>query len=182
MRRIALLAGMLVGCAARPAPTPAPPPASASASPASTSAWAVVPASAWTDLQGRIVGKWKADRGDGNFIRVAYRVISGGSAIVESFVGPGGGETLSVYHPDGAHLVLTHYCAQGNQARLKAVEVAPGRLLFQFLDATNVAPGQGVMRELAVTFTADGFDQRSVYRDSDGKDGADVLHFVRDAE
>jgi hypothetical protein len=173
MRRIALLAGLLLGCAARPAPTPTPP---------SASAWAVVSAPAWTDLQSRIAGKWKADLGDGKFIRVNYRVISGGSAIVESFVGPSGGETLSVYHPDGAHLMLTHYCAQGNQARLKAVEVAPGRLLFRFLDATNVAPKQGVMRELSVTFDAAGFEQRSVYRDSDGKDGADVLKFVRDAE
>lgn len=171
MRRTALLVCTLVGCAARPAPAP---------TPAASSTWAAVSAPAWAEFTRRISGSFKADLGDGKFIRIVNRPVSGGSAVVETFTSSGGGETLTVYHPDGAHLMLTHYCGQGNQARLKAVEVAPEKWLFQFLDATNVAADQGVMRERLVTFTGDGFELREVYREPDGKDGADTLHFVRE--
>lgn len=145
-------------------------------------AWASVSAAAWEDLQRQLVGRWQATRDDGSTITVTYRVVSHGSAMIETFVTASGTETVTMYHPDGDHLVLTHYCAQGNQARLKAVEVAPSRALFRFLDATNVGPEQGVMRELEVRVGADAFDQRSVYRAPDGTDGADVLYFVRAPE
>lgn len=180
MRRPALLVWLvfwpLVGCASRSIAAPADRPVEVAAP-----AWAVVSAPAWTALQQQLAGKWKADAGEGRVIRVAYRVISGGSAMVETYTA-GGHETITVYHPDGAQLMLVHYCAQGNQVRLKAVEAGPGRLEFRFLDATNVAPDQGVMRELGVTIAQDSFEQRSVYRSPDGQDGADTLHFVRDLE
>ncbi len=171
---IILGVALLVGCATRGGPAPA------SVEAPGEVAWASVSATSWEDLQRRLVGRWKATREDGSTITVTYRVVSRGSAMIETFVTASGTETVSMYHPDGDHLMLTHYCAQGNQARLKAVEVAPSRAVFRFLDATNVGPEQGVMRELEVRVGADGFEQRSVYRSPDGADGADVLHFVRE--
>lgn len=50
----------------------------------------------------------------------SYRSVSNGSALVETFTSSSGKETLSVYHHDGPALMLTHYCAQGNQVRLRA--------------------------------------------------------------
>lgn len=158
---------LAAGCASRGAP-------------AAASAWAPVSPSAWADLQQKLVGRWKATLPGGGTITATYRVISRGSAMVETFVTASGTETITVYHPDGAQLMLTHYCAQGNQSRLKAVEVSPGRAVFRFLDATNVAPAQGVMHALEVTMRGDSFDQRSVYRQPDGGDAADTLHFVRE--
>lgn len=177
MRRPLLLATLLfLGCATRQAPSS---PTAPTAPTAPTPTWSTASAADWAELQRQLVGDWKAPLGEDRFIRVSYRVISGGSALLETFVGPGGGATISVYHPDGAHLMLTHYCAQGNQVRLKAVAIAADQMTFRFLDATNFT-GQPSMRELTVVFGADGFEQRSVYRDRQGKEAPESLHFVRD--
>ena len=37
-----------------------------------------------------------------------------------------GRETMTVFHPDHDDLVLTHYCAQGNQPRLRVAELTKG--------------------------------------------------------
>ena len=43
-------------------------------------------------------------------------------------------------HMDGDRVLLTHYCAAGNQPRMQA-SVSPDRktITFKFLDATNLA-------------------------------------------
>jgi hypothetical protein len=52
----------------------------------------------------------------------------------------GATETLTIFHRDGAALLATHSCAQGNQPRLSLTEVrTPGLLVFEFRDATNLA-------------------------------------------
>ncbi len=89
------------------------------------------------------------------------------------------GNALSVYHCDERELMLTHYCAQGNQARLKATDANGDRIVFAFLDATNVAPDQGVMVALTVALQGDAFDQESVYRTPTGDPDTTRLHFVR---
>jgi hypothetical protein len=163
------------GCAARvPPTTPAP-----ATSPTTGRTPAVaLSANAWTDLQRQLVGRFTATR-EGGTISVSYKVISGGSAMLETW-SAGGHETVTLYHRDGDGLMLTHYCAQGNQARLTAVEATPQRTVFRFLDATDVGPKEGVLRELIVAPTPEGFDQITTYRGSDGEDGTDTLHFVRD--
>jgi hypothetical protein len=47
---------------------------------------------------------------------------------------------LSVYFMDGDDLVLTHYCAAGNQPRMKLVKTAanPTTLTFDFAGGTNL--------------------------------------------
>lgn len=67
-----------------------------------------------------------------------------GSALVETFITPRGTGDLFVYHRDGTALMLTHDCAQGNQARLKATRVFARRCRVRSSDVTNV----GVGREL----------------------------------
>jgi hypothetical protein len=51
--------------------------------------------------------------------------------------------------------------------------------VVHFLDATNVAAGQGVMQKLVFTLRPDSFDQESVYRESTGAMEKTTLHFVR---
>jgi hypothetical protein len=99
---------------------------------------ALAPADAFSRL-GALAGEWEAKTEKGAAIRVSYRAISNGSALVQSFITPSGKETMTVFHPDGASVVATHYCAQGNQPRLR---LDPGstaeRLIFVFADATNL--------------------------------------------
>ncbi len=175
MRRLAvaplcslLLLTLHAGCAAKAPATAARPPATA------------VPATAWPDLRKTLDGNFTATRDDGHVIRVNYKLIAAGSVVLETWGDPGS-ETITVYHPDGDGLMLTHYCAQGNQARLTAVEATPQRTVFRHLDATDVGPEEGVLRELIVTPTPAGFDQTTTYRGPDGEEGSDTLHFIRAA-
>ena len=54
---------------------------------------------------------------------------------------------MTVYYLDGDRLLLTHYCMAGNQPRMQARAFNPetGEVDFEFLDATNLAPGGGHM-------------------------------------
>jgi hypothetical protein len=118
--------------------------------------------------------------GGGKTITVEYRLLSNGSALVETFTTSSGKQTLSAYHRDGRQLMVTHYCAQGNQARLKAVEAGADRVVFAYLDATNVGADDGVMHRLVVALHGDAFDQESVYRSGSGESDVSTLHFVRE--
>jgi hypothetical protein len=139
--------------------------------------WAADTGVAWTELQRGLVGRWKATTPQNRTIVVSYRVVSNGSALVETFTSASGKETISVYHRDGTGLMLTHYCAQGNQARLKAIEATRERIVFSYLDATNVGGEQDVMTRLAVVLRADGFDQETVYRAPSGDQETTTLRF-----
>lgn len=142
--------------------------------------WASDTDVAWAELQRALVGTWKATTPQNKSFTVSYRLVSNGTALVETFTSVSSGkETLSVYHRDGGTLMLTHYCAQGNQARLKAVEATRERVVFTFLDATNVAAEQDVMQRLSVVLRPDGFDQEAVYRLPAGGQESTTLRFFR---
>ena len=82
--------------------------------------WAGDTGPAWSDLSRALAGRWQATTRENRTIVTSYRSVSNGSALVETFTSSSGKETLSVYHHDGPALMLTHYCAQGNQVRLRA--------------------------------------------------------------
>src|SRR5436190_790475 len=48
-----------------------------------------------------------------------YRVVSGGTAVMEDLM-PDGENMITMYHLDGDALVMTHYCGLGNQPKMKA--------------------------------------------------------------
>ncbi len=148
----------------------------------SPSRWADDTRPAWSGMQRALTGRWEATTRDSRTIMTSYRAVSNGSALVETFTGSSGKETLSVYHHDGPALMLTHYCAQGNQVRLKATVATSEKVTFTFLDATNVDGEQSVMRQLTFVLRPDGFDQESIYQSPRGELEATTLHFVRAAK
>jgi len=110
-----------------------------------------------------LVGEWQADTSMGK-ARVTYELIAGGTTLVERESAERMPVMLTMYHLDGNRLMLTHYCAAGNQPRMQAQSFDPrsGLLSFQFLDATNLAnPDAGHMRNATLRlednekFTAD---------------------------
>jgi len=173
---LVLATALLPGCQVAMGQSPPPPPSAL----ASAGPWATDTNVAWGELQRALVGTWKATTPEQRSYRVSYRVVSSGSALVETFTsGTSGKETLSVYHRDGGALVMTHYCAKGNQARLKATVATRETVVFAFLDATNVGADQDVMQRLSIVLRPDGFDQISVYRRPDGVEESATLRFFR---
>lgn len=138
-------------------------------------------AAAAFETLGSNVGDWEATSPNGKTLRLSYRLVSAGSVLVETFGVGSGRETLTVYHLDGPDLILTHYCAQGNQPRLRMDPASgKGAVAFDFFDATNLAsPKDSHLQRLEVRLIdADHFDRAETYR-ADGKDDTSVLKLSR---
>jgi hypothetical protein len=102
---------------------------------------------------------------------VTYKVTSGGSAVVET-LGPGSEhEMVTVFCQDGDDLVLTHYCALGNQPRMKA-EKSDGtkKIAFKFTGAGNLKSAQDMhMHDLTIEFLSDDHIKTAWTMYKDGK-------------
>lgn len=70
---------------------------------------------------------------------VTYEVTAGGTAVLEKIFEGSDQEMVSVFHMDGDHLILTHYCALGNQPKLQATAPpADGKVTFDFVSGGNM--------------------------------------------
>lgn len=116
-----------------------------------------VNASAGLERFKQLAGDWvgKGKHGDEEHeAKVNYKVTSGGSTVVET-IDPGGDhEMITVIHPDGDALLLTHYCMIGNQPQMKAQPKAgENKVAFEFVKATNLKSDRDMhMRNVTFTF------------------------------
>jgi len=85
--------------------------------------------------------------------RVAYKVTSAGTAVEETLFPGTPHEMVSVYFLDGKTLMMTHYCALGNQPRMKVTAFEPNKKIkFEMVDATGMkSPEDPHMGQLTVT-------------------------------
>jgi len=100
-----------------------------------------------------LAGSWEGKNAMGEPVQVSFRLTSGGSALMSEITGHGE-DMISMFHFDGANrLLLTHYCAVGNQPRMLASPSPDGRsITFHFLDATNLdTPQSGHMDHVTIT-------------------------------
>jgi len=104
------------------------------------------------ELAGEWIGMGK-HRDMEHEVRVVYKVTAGGSAVVET-IDPGSDhEMITVIHPDGNALLLTHYCMLGNQPHMKAMPKAgDNKVAFEFVKATNLKSDKD-MHMHSATFT-----------------------------
>ena len=90
----------------------------------------------------KLSGKWsgKGDcMGTPMEMTVTYKVTSAGRAVMETIAAGTDHEMISMYTVDGDKLIMTHYCALGNQPRMKAEKTDnPKKVAFKFLDGTNL--------------------------------------------
>jgi len=106
---------------------------------------------AWEKVKS-LVGEWEGTV-EGKPSQISYRAVSNGTAVMETIHGPDAAEMVSVYHPDGGSLLMTHYCSMGNQPRMRAKGIENGKLAFTYVDATNIAsPEQLRMTRLVMSF------------------------------
>lgn len=78
-----------------------------------------------SELQGR----WVMEGPEGPAY-TEFALTSSGSAVRETMFPGTPHEMINMYALDGNSLVLTHYCAGGNQPRMRAERLVDGRLEF----------------------------------------------------
>ena len=90
-----------------------------------------------------LAGEWVADDGEmykkGDVV-ARYAVTASGTAVVETVFPGSPHEMVTVYSADGPDLVLTHYCMEGNQPRMRAKNAKGPRLDFAFDGGTSIDP------------------------------------------
>ena len=104
------------------------------------------PVPAGLDRFKALAGEWVAAE-DGEMAKkgdvvARYAVTASGSAVVETIFPGTAHEMVTVYHADGPDLVLTHYCMEGNQPRMRAKDTKGARIDFAYDGGTNIDPGR----------------------------------------
>jgi hypothetical protein len=124
-------------------------------------------------------GTWEGDSRMGP-VQVTFRVISGGSAVQSEILGKE--DMISVIHMDGPdRLLMTHYCAMGNQPRMQASVSPDGKTFtFTYVDATNLAaPDAGHMQKMVLTVIDDNHHTEEWTFADHGKEHKEVFDLRR---
>ncbi len=128
-----------------------------------------------------LVGEWEGLTEEGE-VSISYRLVSDGTALMETLVHAGESEMVTIYTADGDRVALTHYCNENNQPRMQSgpISASPEELAYSFVGGTNMAsPATPHMHNLVVSFEGgDEFTQRWTWRDQE-KEVTTTFHFKR---
>lgn len=134
------------------------------------------------DQMKTLVGEWEARTKDGKEVHASYRLVSAGTALLETLRPPDASEMVTVYHADGDRMALTHYCRANNQPRMRTAPVTDPvkQLTFSFAGISNAAsPETGHMHQLQLTFDdKDHFTQEWTWREK-GQERTETFQFTR---
>ena len=163
----AMIALALIVCAtlrAQPHEPPAPPPSAAQ------------PA---LDHLKKLAGEWVYAEGANKGKPAAnYVVSSGGTAVVETLFPGTNHEMVTVYHCDGDKVMMTHYCAVGNQPRMHA-DPADDKLVFTFTGGSNMKESDGHMHAMTMTFVDEDHLNEDWTWQQQGQGGTESFKFER---
>jgi hypothetical protein len=106
------------------------------------------------DRMKSLAGTWEMTGPDGKKQTAAiFSVTSNGSAVREVMFPGADHEMTNMYHMDGPSLVVTHYCAMGNQPRMRATSAGKDTIEFRFDSVTNkTSPDEQYMGQLTIVF------------------------------
>lgn len=96
-------------------------------------------------------GTWEGDTKMGP-VKVTFKSTAGGSAVMSEILGKE--DMVTMFNLDGpGRLLMTHYCAAGNEPRMEASASPDGKVItFNFVDATNLAsPDAAHMHRMVLT-------------------------------
>jgi len=145
---------------------------------------APAPGGALARLRG-LVGEWSGTakgHGDPMPTRATIKLVSAGSAVM-LVTDPGTEhEMVTLFHEDDGALLATHYCAAMNQPRMKAKPAAGAeRLVFEFVDGTNLKTNPGHMQRLALVLPDPRHQvQEWTFAAPDGKQQTMTMELTRD--
>ena len=96
-------------------------------------------------------GTWEGDTSMGP-VKVTFKSTAGGSAVMSEILGKE--DMITMFNLDGpGRLLMTHYCASGNEPRMEASVSPDGKVItFNYVDATNLAsPDAAHMHRMVLT-------------------------------
>ncbi|HLG15432.1 MAG TPA: hypothetical protein VJH03_13160 [Blastocatellia bacterium] len=126
-----------------------------------------------------LVGEWESTSSEGTF-RIRFQLVSNGTALMETMK-TGSVDMITVYHPDGESTLMTHYCAVGNQPRMRAQKSSDAKMMtFQIVDVANLkGKDDGHMLRLVIRFQdADHLTEEWTWVDK-GKEATTAFHLRR---
>jgi len=126
-------------------------------------------------------GTWEGKGPDGKPFQVTFKVTAAGSAVLSEILVPNE-DMISMFHLDGPNrLLLTHYCAAGNQPRMQASVSPDGKTItFNYVDATNLAtPDAGHMQRMVLTLLDDNHHTEEWTFNDHGKEMKEVFDLHR---
>jgi len=95
-------------------------------------------------------GRWEMPGGEAPAI-IEFRSTAAGSAVCEVMFPGTENEMVNLYTLDGNSLVMTHYCAAGNQPRMRATDLVDGRLEFVSVSVSDLeTPGALHMADMTL--------------------------------
>jgi len=131
----------------------------------------------------KLVGEWQVDTGDKSEKNgtIKYQMTSGNSVLLETMFPGTPQEMVDVYTRDKGQLVMTHYCAIGNQPHLQATTQEANALKFDFVSAGNLQSVKSPhMHSLKITFVDDNHVKQEWQSYADGKpSGITVFNLKR---
>ncbi|HEX5035977.1 MAG TPA: hypothetical protein VFX30_02330 [bacterium] len=102
-------------------------------------------------LSGTWTGKGEME-GKEQTMTTKFRVTSAGTAVEEVMFPGTGHEMVNMYYPDGDGVSMVHYCAMGNQPRLKLTSKGGKKLDFTYVDGSNIpSPDSPHMSDVSLT-------------------------------
>jgi hypothetical protein len=75
-------------------------------------------------------------------VKATYELTSGGTAILERLTPGTPHEMISVYHPEGDAVVMTHYCAMGNQPKMTAKSIDEAAAEFEMAGTSGIGSAE----------------------------------------
>jgi hypothetical protein len=89
-----------------------------------------------------VLGDWEGKEGDYTF-HISYKLVSDGTAIMETMAEGNDPPMINMYTPAGTKLTMVHYCASGNQPRMRADAPQGNEIAFNFVDVANLSDPKG---------------------------------------
>ncbi|MGD1101467.1 MAG: hypothetical protein ABSA59_05315 [Terriglobia bacterium] len=129
-----------------------------------------------------LAGNWQGKASDGSPVHINYKLVSGGTAVMESIEAGSEPQMVTLYYLDGDHLMMTHFCTANNQPRLRAdaSTSSPRAIKFTFVDATNLSgPDAGHMHAHSIIWKdADHVTQHWTWREK-GQEKVETFELQR---
>jgi hypothetical protein len=129
-----------------------------------------------------LAGDWEGKAAGSNPVHINYKVVSGGTAVMETDFEGAEAQMITVYYLDGDQLMMTHYCMANNQPRMRsdASTSSPTSIKFSFVDVTNLSsPDAGHMYAHSLVWKdADHVTSHWTWREA-GKDTEDTFELTR---